>query len=226
MPGMNAAGMNTAGENQSDPDHRAGQSRPSALNRRFLRRKALGDVTFHRLDDDDRIVDNKTDRQHQAEQRERVDRKAEHRKEQKRPNQRDGNGQQGNQCGSPALQEHVHHQNDQDDGDQQRFDDLFHALGDGARGIDRDRVVDVVAGNGFLASRDQSFFTAAAVLDRIRPGQLVERQSPRSGFPSKPPGDAVVLRAQLHSGHIFAGARCLCREFHERPICSNLTGDD
>ena len=47
------------------------------LVRRVARRHALRDVALDVLDDDDRVVDHDADRQHQAEQGQRVEREAE-----------------------------------------------------------------------------------------------------------------------------------------------------
>ncbi len=53
------------------------------------------DVTLHRLDDEDGVVDDETDRQHEPEQRERVDREAEERKKAKVPTSETGTVRSG-----------------------------------------------------------------------------------------------------------------------------------
>ena len=75
MPAMNATGMNTAARMSAMPmtgrlhlGHR--------LEGRVARRHPLLDVVLDRLDDDDGVVDDQADRQHQPEQRQRVDREA------------------------------------------------------------------------------------------------------------------------------------------------------
>ena len=99
-----------------------------ALMRRLLRRHAVLDVVHHRLDHDDRVVHDDADRQHEAEQREHVDREAEQREEDERADQRDRHGQQRDQRGAPVLQEHEDHEDDQHHRLEQRVDDLVDAL--------------------------------------------------------------------------------------------------
>ncbi len=62
-----------------------------------------------RLDDDDGIVHNQADCQHQAEEREGVDREAEQRKDHEGADQRDWYGHERDQRRAPTLQEEVHH---------------------------------------------------------------------------------------------------------------------
>ena len=117
MPGMNAVGTNTAARISAmaitGPRHLLHR-----LERRVLRRQAVLDVVLDRLDHDDRVVDDQADRQHQAEQRQRVDGEAEQREQCERADQRDRHGEQRNQRGAPALQE----QEDDDDHQHQRLD--------------------------------------------------------------------------------------------------------
>ena len=96
-----------------------------------------------RLDDDNRIVDDDADGEHQAEQREHVDREAEQREEHERADERDRHGHQRDERGTPVLQE------DEDDDDderhrlEQRVLDFRDALGDRQRRIERDQVIHV-----------------------------------------------------------------------------------
>ena len=78
------------------------------LDRRFLRLHAVLDVVHHRLDDDDRVVDDDADGEHEAQQREHVDREAEQREEHERADERHRHGQQRNQRRAPVLQEDEH----------------------------------------------------------------------------------------------------------------------
>ena len=55
-----------------------------ALQRGVVRRQAFVDVTLHRFHDDDRVVDDEPDREHEAEERQRVDGEAEEGKEARR----------------------------------------------------------------------------------------------------------------------------------------------
>ncbi len=64
------------------------------------------------LDHDDSVVDDDTDREHEAEQCEIVDRKTEHRHNREGSNQRDRNGDDRNDRGPPALQKYQHDDDD------------------------------------------------------------------------------------------------------------------
>ena len=80
MPPMNADRDEHRREDERDGDDRARTS-DIALMRRLARRHPLLDVVLDRLDDDDRVVDDEPDRQHEAEERERVDREPEERED-------------------------------------------------------------------------------------------------------------------------------------------------
>ena len=77
-----------------------------------------------RLDDDDGVVDDRTDRKHQGEERQQVDREAGHRKEGKRTDQRNENRHRGDEGRADILQEDVDHKYHEDDGLDQRLDYL------------------------------------------------------------------------------------------------------
>ena len=92
------------------------------LVRGIARRQAALQISFDVLDDDDRIVDDNADRQHQTEQREIVERKSESRENGKRADQRNRNGDDRDHRSAPALQKKDHHQHDQDNGFPDRVD--------------------------------------------------------------------------------------------------------
>ena len=85
----------------------------------------MGHVVFHGLDHDNGVIHHDPDRQHQAKERQNVDREPQHREEDERADERHGHGEEGNQRGTPVLQEDEHHQNDQDDGLVQRLGDFM-----------------------------------------------------------------------------------------------------
>ena len=66
------------GETEGDGDHGAGHFVHGFVGG-GARRQALGDVSLDVFHDDDRVVDDDADRQHQAEQREHIEREAERR---------------------------------------------------------------------------------------------------------------------------------------------------
>ena len=75
----------------------------------------VGDIAFDVLDDDDGIVDDDADRQHQPEQRQVVEREAECRHEEERADERHRNGDERNDRRAPGLQEDDHNQDHEDD---------------------------------------------------------------------------------------------------------------
>jgi hypothetical protein len=83
------------------------------------------------------------DRQHQAEERKRVQRKSEDGKKCERADERNRHGEQRNERGAPALQKNKNDDGDQNQRDDQRAHDVVHALGNGERGVERNDVIQV-----------------------------------------------------------------------------------
>ena len=81
---------------------------------------------LHRLDDDDGIVDDCTDRKHQCEERQQVDREPGHRQECEGSDECYENRDRGDERRADVLQEDVDHQHHEDDGFDQRFEHLVH----------------------------------------------------------------------------------------------------
>jgi hypothetical protein len=77
---MNATGMNTAARIERDRDDRPGHLGHRA-DGRLAWRHPLFDVVLDRFDDDDRVVDDESNREHQPEERQRVDGEPEQREE-------------------------------------------------------------------------------------------------------------------------------------------------
>ena len=98
------------------------------MKRRVLRRHPFFDVTLDRFHDDDCVIHHQPDRQHQSEERERVDREAEQREQHKCADQRNRNRQQRNQRRPPALQEDEYDDDDQRERLEERLDDLAESL--------------------------------------------------------------------------------------------------
>jgi len=76
MPGMKAVGMKTAERTSAMPTT-GPEISCMALESGFLWRETIFDVALDGFDDDDGVIDDEADGQNQAEQRERVDGKAE-----------------------------------------------------------------------------------------------------------------------------------------------------
>ncbi len=104
-----------------------------ALARRFARMQAGGDVALDVLDHDDGIIDHDADRQHQAEQRQIVEREAERGHEEERADQRHRYGNERNDRRAPGLQEQNDHDHDKQgrlaDGLDHGVDRLLNELG-------------------------------------------------------------------------------------------------
>ena len=109
MPGMNAVGTNTA-ESTSAMPITGPEISSIAFKAACFGRHAFFDVPLHGLHHDDGVVHHQSDRQHQSEQRERVDGESEQREEDERADQRNRHREQRNQRGAPALQEDVDHE--------------------------------------------------------------------------------------------------------------------
>ena len=123
IPERKAQGMNTALSTRPTAITGPGNF-VHGLERRSPRGQPVLDMMLDRLDDDDGIVDDDADRQHQAEQGQIVDAEAHDRHGAERADDGDGDGDQGNDGRPPALQKHEHHDGHQNDGIAQRFEDL------------------------------------------------------------------------------------------------------
>ena len=99
-------------QHQRDRDDRAGHFL-HRLVRRIQRRQAFLDVALDVLHHHDRVVDHDADRQHQAEQGQRVDREAEQVQRGERADDRHRHRDQRDDRGAPGLQEQDHHQHHQ-----------------------------------------------------------------------------------------------------------------
>ncbi len=163
-------------QHQGDGDQRRTDLIHASL-RGVTRRQAGGNVALDVLDHDDRIVDHNPDREHQAKQRQIVEREPEHRHEEKSADQRHRNRHDRNDGGAPGLQEQDDDQDDQDD----RLDD---GLGDGIDGLldELGRVVDdgvFEACRKFLRELVHCGFDLLGRRQRVRARQLVDGERNR-----------------------------------------------
>ncbi len=94
-------------------------------------------MTLHVLHDDDRVVHHDADREHHAEERQRVEREAEREHHGERADQRDRHRDERNDRRTPRLQEDHH----DDDDEQNGFEERVHDRADRFTHVDR-RVVD------------------------------------------------------------------------------------
>ena len=126
---MNADGMNTADEHQGDGDQRAADL-VHGLVGGVARAQALADVALDVLHHDDGVVDHDADGQHQAEQREIVEREAERRQHGEGADQRHRDGDDRDDRGAPGLQEQDDDHDDEDHGLEQGLDHRVDRLRD------------------------------------------------------------------------------------------------
>ena len=175
--------------------------------RRVFPVHAFFDVDLHRFHDDDRVVDDQTDSEYQAEQREDVDRKTEQRKDHECPDQRDRNRDDRHDRGPNVLQEQVDDQDDQQQCQSERDDDIVDAEQDRPGRVD-DRVIVHSLGERLreLPHRGVDLLT---YLDGIAARRLVDHDH-AGGLLLVGRVDVVSLRAQLDVGHVF--------QIHERPV--------
>ncbi len=155
---------------------------------------------LHGLDDDDGIVDNKPDGEHQPEERERIDRKPQEGKEHEGPHQGDGDGQERDECRPPALQEDENNDDDEDQGLVEGLDDLLDALRNGQGRVQGDHVVQVGGESLFQIRHD--LLGAVGGRDGVCARQLVEGDE-GGGLGIESADHAVRLGPQFDSPHVF-----------------------
>ena len=185
-------------QHQRDRDQRAADL-VHRLVRRLLGRHALCQVALDVLDHDDGVVDHDADRQHQAEQRQRVEGDARRRHDREGPDQRDRDGEDRDDRRAPGLQEQDHDNDDQDHGFEQGRDDGVDGGLDEGRGVVDDRVVEARR-EGLLQPfhlgddrvRGREGIGPRALEDAERGGRLVVEVGVQR----------VVLRAQLDAGDV------------------------
>ena len=128
-------------EHQRDGDERRAHL-VHALPGRIAGRQAGGDIALDVFHHDDGVVHHDADGQHQAEQRQVVEREAEQLHHEEGADQRHRDRRERDDGGAPGLQEQHHHQHDQDDGLEDGRPDGVHRLLDELSGIVDDGVLE------------------------------------------------------------------------------------
>ena len=131
-------------QDQRDPDDRAGDLVHCLARCRKRAEPFFAHDALDILDHDDRVIDEDADREHHAEQRQHVDRKAEQPQAQTGTGQRDRDHQRRDQRRAPVLQEQEHDEKDQHHRLDQRLDHFLDRNLDEGRGIVGDRPGDIV----------------------------------------------------------------------------------
>ena len=136
----------------------------------------IGHVALDVLDDDDGVVHDDADRQHQAEQRQVVQREAQQRHDGERADQRHGHGDHRDDRGPPVLQEHQHDDEDQDERLDQRVVDARDRLVDEHGRVVDDLVVSIrylTVPSGCFALWEALAQLVHPLFDRVGRGQGV-----------------------------------------------------
>ena len=185
-----------------DQHHRDRDDRARDLAHRLIggvaRRQPALDVALDVLDHDDGVVDDDADREHQAEQAERVDGEAEQVHHREGADDRHRHGEQRNDRGAPGLQEQDHHQHHQRDRLQQRVDD---GLDRGAHELGR--VVDDLVGHALrhvLLDLGHGGADVVGNLQRVGAGRLEDRDRHR------------LLVVEQRAQAVFGGAELDARD--------------
>ena len=85
---------------------------------------ALIQLGVHGLDDDDGVIHDDSDRQHQCREREEVQREAEDLQEEERTDERHGHRDGGDERAAEVLQEDIYDDEDEEEGLEERLDDV------------------------------------------------------------------------------------------------------
>src|ERR1700752_1591754 len=147
-------------------------------------------MPFHSLYDDDRVIHHQTDRQHQPEERESIDGKAEQREEHERSHKRNRYSQQRDQSRTPALKKKKNNDDYQDKRNQKSPDDFLDALSYRKSRIEGNGKIHVL-GKTLFHLRHQ-FLDGGRCVDCVRSGQLVGCNN-RSRLAIETSGYAVIL---------------------------------
>ncbi len=186
-------------QHQGDADDRSGDL-AHRLARGFKRGETfLAHDTLDILDHDDGVIDQNPDRQHHAEQRQNVDRKAEQPQTQTRACKRNRHHQSRDQRRPPALQEQVHDEENQHHRLDQRLDHFVDRGLHERRGVVGDRPADVVRQAGFQLGH--AGLHALGRGERIGPGAQLHRH-PGHRRAVQCGGRSIALRTDLNPGHL------------------------
>jgi hypothetical protein len=167
------------------------------------------------LNDHDRIVDDETGGERDAEERQRVDREAEHLHQEERAEQRDRDRERRDERGAPILQEQEDHDDDQDDRHGQRDDDFLDRFAHEQRGVERDAVVD--AGGKLFREAFERRDHVVRDLERVAGLQLLHAEAD-AVLAVEPERDRVVFRTEAHAADVVDADESTVRLRHEDDV--------
>jgi hypothetical protein len=140
-----------------------------------LWRLAALDVLRRPFDDDDGVVHDDADREHDGEERERVDREAHGRHPRECSDDRHGHGRCGNERRAPVLEEDDDDEQHEQAGLDERLHNFAHGVAHEERVVERQRIFEPL--RGAFRQFGELFADALRRLDRVRAGELVDRDA-------------------------------------------------
>ena len=226
QPPRDAARKRYGDEYGQQDDGRGDDGRSHVLHG-FERRGAgvhpVGDIDLRGLHDHDGVVHHQTDRQHQSQQRNDVDREPQQRKEREGADQRYGDGDQRNDRGAPVLNEEVDNADHQHEGYDERGEDVADAGVDAGRGVHDRRCRDAV-GQAFAEPRHFGLDLVAhghGVAARL----LIDDDKGR-GLAFEERAYAVTLASERYVGHVAQADLFALRGGHDDDVAELLGRGD
>ena len=163
----------------------------------FARGQAGVELGLHGFDDDDGVIDDEADGEHEAHQADGVDVHPEEGEEEEGADDADGDGGEGDEGGAPALQEDEDDEHDEHEGFDEGAQDFFNAEAHAQGGVEGLGELQAggqaVGGEGFLDGADGVEGVAAEALVDGDDG---------AGALVVVGGEAVGLRAELDAGDV------------------------
>ncbi len=188
-------------ENERDRDDRTGNLGHRLLGRRRDRQLGLlGDHPLDILDDDDRVVDDDADGEHERQQRYGIGRVADDQHDREGADDRHRHGDQRDQGRAQPAEEQEHDDRHQYESDDEGADDLAERRGDEDRGVPEEGVADIL--RKALLQPVQGLPHLPGDIDRVGAGGLVDadRRRRRAVEPAVP---LLCLGPEIDARHVL-----------------------
>jgi len=167
---------------------------------RLVRFQTKGDVSFDVFHDDNCVIDDNADSQHQAEERKIVDGKSQPEHDGEGPDQRHGHGRERDDGRAPRLQKENNNNHDQEDRFNQRVNDGLDGMPHEHGRIIDDRKIDALG--KILFQFLHGVTDIGGKLQGVGAGQLEDGNRHRR-FIIQQRAQRVTVRADLHAGHVL-----------------------
>ena len=204
----------------SGKHQRGGNDRAGNLLHREARRFARAQLrvllhdALHILDNDDGVVDDERDGEHNRKERDGIGRKSDDVENSDHPDHRDGDGQYGDQGRAPVLQENIDHQHDKREGDGKGDHDFFDRGGHELGRIEDDFIDDV--GGEPLRQALELGPHSLGDLQRVGARRLIDHHEGR-GLSVQLGLRVVAVGAKLDTSHVLHP--------HHRPLLAGANDD-